>query len=128
MRAPTSGTTATADAGTSVIDRTTTLNGTLSGDRPVRVEGTVRGSIDLAAALEIAGTAVVEASVRATVVRVAGTVVGDVEAAERVELAPTARVKGDITAPALHVVEGALLDGRVIMCRSVGGSTAGAKI
>jgi cytoskeletal protein CcmA (bactofilin family) len=128
MRASPSGTTATADAGTSVIDRTTTLTGTLSGDRPVRVEGTVRGSIDLAAALEIAGTAVVEASVRATVVRIAGTVVGDVEAAERVELAPTARVKGDITAPALHVVEGAQLDGRVIMCRPVGGSANGAQI
>jgi cytoskeletal protein CcmA (bactofilin family) len=128
MRAPTSESTATLDAGTSVIDRTTTLTGTLTGDRPVRVEGTVRGSIDLAAALEIAGTAVVEASVRATVVRVAGTVVGDVEAAERVELAPTARVKGDITAPALHVVEGALLDGRVIMRRPGGGSAAGAKI
>jgi cytoskeletal protein CcmA (bactofilin family) len=99
MKAPTSETSATPDAGTSVIDRTTALTGALSGDRPVRVEGTLRGSIDLAAALEIAGTAVVEASVRATVIRVAGTVVGDLEAVERVELAPTARVKGDITTP-----------------------------
>jgi len=117
-----------AEAGTSVVDRTTTLSGTLSGDRPVRVEGTVRGSIDLAAPLEIAGTAVVEAVVRATVVRVAGTVIGDINAVERVELAPTARVTGDITTPALHVVEGAQLDGRVVMVRSSGGSSAGKQV
>jgi cytoskeletal protein CcmA (bactofilin family) len=125
MSTPTSGTTAAADSGTSVIDRKASLTGTLAGDRPVRVEGTVRGSIELAAALEIAGTALVEASVRATVVRVAGTVVGDVEATERVELGPTARVRGNITAPALHVVEGALLDGRVIMRRPGQVSVAG---
>jgi cytoskeletal protein CcmA (bactofilin family) len=118
MSAPTSEKTAVADAGTSVIDRKASLTGTLSGARPVRVEGTVRGSIELAAALEIAATGLVEASVRATVVRVAGTVVGDVEATERVELEATARVRGNITAPALHVVEGALLDGRVIMHRN----------
>jgi cytoskeletal protein CcmA (bactofilin family) len=128
MKAPTGQTTTSAEAGTSVIDRTTTLTGTLSGDRPVRVEGTVRGSIDLAAPLEIADSAVVEATVRATVVRVVGTVVGDIAAAERVELAPTARVKGDITTPALHVVEGAHLDGRVVMRRPAGGSAAGTKI
>jgi cytoskeletal protein CcmA (bactofilin family) len=127
MKEPTSETSATPAAGTSVIDRTTALTGTLSGDRPVRVEGTLRGSIELAAALEIAGTAVVEASVRATVIRVAGTVVGDLDAAERVELASTARVKGDITTPALHVVEGAQLDGRVIMRRPAGGSSANTK-
>jgi cytoskeletal protein CcmA (bactofilin family) len=127
MKAPTTERSVSAEAGTSVIDRTTTLTGTLSGDRPVRVEGRVRGSIDLAAPLEIAATAVVEAPVRATVVRVVGTVVGDIEAVERVELAPTARVNGDITTPALHVVEGAHLDGRVIMLGSRCGSATTTK-
>jgi cytoskeletal protein CcmA (bactofilin family) len=128
MKAPTAETRASTEASTSVIDRSTTLTGTLSGDRPVRVEGTVRGSIDLAAPLEIAGAAVVEAAVRATVIRVAGTVVGNIEAAERVELGPSARVKGDITTPALHVVEGALLDGRVVMVRPGGAPATITKI
>jgi cytoskeletal protein CcmA (bactofilin family) len=58
---------------------------------------------------------VVEADVRATVVRVAGTVTGNIAASELVELLASAVVNGDVIAPALHVVEGARLEGRVQM-------------
>jgi cytoskeletal protein CcmA (bactofilin family) len=57
----------------------------------------------------------VEADVHATVVRVAGTVTGNVTGGELVELLASAVVKGDVAAPALHVVEGARLEGRVQM-------------
>jgi cytoskeletal protein CcmA (bactofilin family) len=108
-------------ASISVIARTATVAGVLSGDRPLRVEGTVRGSIELAAPLEIAAGARVEAVVRAPIIRVAGTVVGDLEAAQRVELAPGAEIRGDIVAPSVHVAGGARLDGRVVLRVGVAG-------
>lgn len=98
-----------------LIARDTRLTGEISGGRAVRVEGSVKGKIDLSAPIEITEGAVVEAEVKATAVRVAGKVTGSINATELLELLATAVVKGDVTAPALHVVAGARLDGKVQM-------------
>ena len=102
-------------AAVTVIARDTRLIGEVSGSRAVRVEGGLQGKIELRATLEIAEGATVEAEVHASAVRVAGAVTGNVTATQRVELLATARVKGDVNTPALHVVEGAKLEGRVHM-------------
>jgi cytoskeletal protein CcmA (bactofilin family) len=98
-----------------VIARDARLHGEISGSAPVRVEGQLAGKIDVGAAVDIAPEATVEAEVRGTTVRVAGTVTGDVIATTLVELQASGHIVGDITAPALHVVEGAVLEGRVQM-------------
>jgi cytoskeletal protein CcmA (bactofilin family) len=102
-------------AALSTVARETRLVGELSGTQGVRVEGSVQGTVALKAPLEVAEKATVEAEVNATTVRVAGTVIGNITASELVELLASAVVKGDITTPALHVVEGAKLEGRVLM-------------
>ena len=98
-----------------VIARETRVEGHISGNRAVRIEGFLKGTVRLQAPLEILEGAQVEADVHATVVRVAGTVTGNVTGGELVELLASAVVKGDVAAPALHVVEGARLEGRVQM-------------
>jgi cytoskeletal protein CcmA (bactofilin family) len=98
-----------------VIARGTRFEGQVSGNRPVRIEGSLKGGVRLEAPLEIIEGAEVEADVRATVVRVGGSVTGNVTGSELVELLASAVVKGDLAAPALHVVEGARLEGRVLM-------------
>ena len=103
-------------AGTAtVIALGTRFEGQVSGNRPVRIEGSLKGGVRLDAPLEIVEGAEVEADVRATVVRVGGSVTGNVTGRELVELLASAVVKGDVAAPALHVVEGARLEGRVLM-------------
>ena len=102
-------------AAVTVIARQTRFEGLLSGSGAVTLEGGLKGTVQLTAPLEIAEGATVEAEVNATVVKVSGSVVGNVNATTRVELLATASVKGDITTPALHVVEGAKLEGRVVM-------------
>jgi cytoskeletal protein CcmA (bactofilin family) len=99
----------------SVVARDTQLIGEIKGKGAVRVEGSVTGTVAIEAPLEVAERAHVEAEVHASAVRVAGTIVGNVAATELVELLASAVVKGDITTPALHVVEGARLEGRVQM-------------
>jgi cytoskeletal protein CcmA (bactofilin family) len=107
-----------------VIARETRFAGELSGSAGVRVEGHVKGTVVLKAPLDIAAGATVEAEVQATSVRVAGTVIGNVAVTELAELLAGAVVKGDITAPALHVVEGARLEGRVHMQTERGATAA----
>ena len=98
-----------------VIARGTRFEGQVSGNRPVRIEGSLTGGMRLEAPLEIVEGAQVEADVHATVVRVGGSVTGNITGSELVELLASAVVKGDVAAPALHVVEGARLEGRVLM-------------
>ncbi len=102
-------------ANASLIARQTRVEGAITGGGAVRVEGGLKGTVRLDAPLEIVQGAAVEAEVRATVVRIAGTLTGNVTATQLVELLASAVVKGDISAPALHVVQGARLDGRVVM-------------
>jgi len=98
-----------------LIAKDSRFEGEISGGAGVRVEGRVKGTVVLKAPLDVAAGATVEADVQATSVRVAGTVVGNITVSEMAELLAGAVVKGDITAPALHVVEGARLEGRVHM-------------
>jgi cytoskeletal protein CcmA (bactofilin family) len=99
----------------SIIARESRVVGELRGSQGVRVEGGVSGIVAIEAPLEVAEKATVEAEVHASIVRVAGTVVGNITASKLVELLSGAVVKGDITTPALHVVEGAKLEGKVQM-------------
>ncbi len=101
--------------GITVVAKATAFSGELSGASPVRIEGAVRGTISLTAALEVAEGATVEAEVSATRVVVTGTVIGSISASEMVALESSGHVRGDVTCPALQVVEGAILDGRVTM-------------
>ncbi|MFI5142904.1 MAG: polymer-forming cytoskeletal protein [Thermoanaerobaculales bacterium] len=104
------------DAATAtLIARETRFEGLLAGSSPVRLEGSLKGTVQLAAPLDVAEGATLEGEVHATVVRVGGTLTGNVNASARVELLASASVRGDITTPALHVVEGAKLEGRVVM-------------
>jgi cytoskeletal protein CcmA (bactofilin family) len=98
-----------------VIAPETRFVGEIAGRRAVRVEGQLKGTVKIEAPFEVVEGASVEAEVHATVVRVAGNVVGNITASGLVDLAASAVVKGDILAPALRVVEGAKLEGKVQM-------------
>jgi len=102
-------------AAVTVIARDTKLEGLLAGSGAVRLEGSVKGTVQLTAPLEVAEGATLEGEVHATVVQVSGSITGNINATARVELLASASVRGDVTTPALHVVEGAKLEGRVVM-------------
>ncbi len=102
-------------AALTVLARDTALTGEIEGSRPVRLEGVLKGSLQIKAAVDVAEGAVVHGDIHATVIRVAGQVSGDLHASELVELLATSAVKGNVHTPALHVIEGATLDGQVQM-------------
>jgi len=92
-----------------------TIDGKITGNEPVLIEGTVRGGINLAGDLRIGTKARIEAKVHAKNVTVEGKVNGDITADERVELVASATVDGNIKAPKIIVAEGARFRGSVDM-------------
>src|SRR5688572_11478079 len=91
------------------------IDGTITGNEKVLVEGTVRGKIDMTGDLLVGTKARVEATVHAKNVTVEGKLTGDISADDRVELVASATVDGNIKAPKIVVAEGAKFRGNVDM-------------
>ncbi len=113
--APVEGPRAEASAGATRIAAGSCLHGELTGATEVVVEGEVRGSIRVDAAVAVAAGGLVEGPIEGRVVRIAGRVTGDVRGAERVEVADAAALEGNIAAPRVVVAEGAFFRGMVQM-------------
>ena len=92
-----------------------TIDGTITGNEKVLIEGTVRGKIDMNGDLLVGTKARVEATVHAKNVTVEGKLTGDIFADDRVELVSSATVDGNIKAPKIVVAEGAKFRGNVDM-------------
>lgn len=101
--------------GGSLIGKQLILDGKITGEENVIIEGTVKGVIDLKADLRIGKSARVESKVHARNVIVEGVMVGDLSADNRVELVNGASVDGNIKAPKVVVAEGAKFRGNVDM-------------
>jgi len=94
------------------------INGELSSDESLRIDGHIKGQIVLREAeLTIGQSARVEADVRSMRVLVLGTVTGNISASERIELGATANVTGSLSANKVVIVDGARFNGRIDMDR-----------
>jgi cytoskeletal protein CcmA (bactofilin family) len=91
------------------------LQGTLTGQGGVRLEGSFEGKILLEGLLVVGETAkIISEEIRAQSVSVAGTVQANI-VATRVHITRTGRVWGDVTTGSLSTEEGGFLKGRVQM-------------
>jgi cytoskeletal protein CcmA (bactofilin family) len=91
------------------------IDGEISGDESLVIQGTVKGRIALLEKVSVDGAAVVEADVEARAVEVSGRLTGNIHASERVELRGECRVVGDIRAPRILIADGANFKGSVDM-------------
>ena len=104
-----------AEVKTAVIGPNIRIQGELSGDEDLVVEGRVEGKISVTKGLRIGPQAQVNAEVKAHHVVIAGRVVGNVVAAEKVEILPSGILEGNIRAPKIAIAEGAQFKGSVDM-------------
>ncbi len=98
-----------------VLGAGTRVEGSLTGDGSVRIDGFLKGSIDIAGDVVIAEKAKVQARICARAVKAAGTIEGDICSAGLVELEATAVVHGDVRCTHLVVDRGAVLNGSTKM-------------
>ncbi len=103
------------EARNAVIGPNVRIQGELSGDEDITIEGKVEGKITVTKAVKIGAGAQVNAEISAQSVVVAGRVVGNVTAVERVEILPTGVLEGNIRAPKIAIAEGATFKGSVDM-------------
>ena len=90
-----------------VIGSTIVIDGEISGDEDLVIQGTVKGKISLKESLIVANSGVVEADIETQNVEIAGQVTGNIAATDRVELKSDCRVVGDIKAPRILIADGA---------------------
>jgi cytoskeletal protein CcmA (bactofilin family) len=100
---------------TAVIGPNVRIQGELSGDEDIVIEGRVEGKISVSKFLRVGQAAQVNAEVKAHSVVIAGKVVGNVVAVERVEILPSGSLEGNIRAPKIVIAEGAQFKGSVDM-------------
>jgi cytoskeletal protein CcmA (bactofilin family) len=100
-----------------VIGSSIMIDGEISGDEDLVIQGTVKGRISLKESLIVEGSGVVEADIETQNVEIAGQVTGNIVASDKVELKSDCRVVGDIKAPRVLIADGASFKGNVDMDR-----------
>ncbi len=98
-----------------VIGSSIVIDGEISGDEPLTIQGTVKGKIAMAQNVIIDTGATVEADVEGQTVTVSGKLTGNVNAHEKLELRPESKMVGNAKAPRIVVADGASFKGNVDM-------------
>jgi cytoskeletal protein CcmA (bactofilin family) len=100
--------------GSTVIGRSVTIRGEVTGQEELYLDGTLEGTVSLPEnRLTIGPNARITADLAAGDVVIYGFVEGNIRAAGRIELRDSAVVKGDIVAERLSIEENASIKGRV---------------
>jgi cytoskeletal protein CcmA (bactofilin family) len=94
-----------------VIGAKTVINGEITGDEDVMIEGRVEGQIRISRDVRVGASGVVKATIEAASVVVSGEVVGDCSATSRVEIQASGKLTGNIRAPKIVISEGAMFKG-----------------
>ena len=100
-----------------LVGPNTTVEGTITSECSLRVEGTIKGRIEAKGDVAVGSPGSVTADIHAETVIVSGQVTGNIHARSKLEITKTGRVTGDIEAAAISVAEGGLVDGT---CRMSG--------
>jgi cytoskeletal protein CcmA (bactofilin family) len=102
-------------AETCVIGQGIVINGRLTGDEDLIVEGRIEGTITLNNHLMVEKTGSLIADVHVVELTVRGEVRGNIHASELVSILTDATVIGDITSPRVIIEDGARFKGNIEM-------------
>ena len=98
-----------------VIGSSIIIDGEITGDEALIVQGTVKGRIALEESLFVENSATLEADVEAEAVEISGVVTGNVTASTRVEIKADGKMVGDVKSPRILIADGALFKGSIDM-------------
>ena len=98
-----------------VIGGTIVIDGEVTGDEALVIQGTVKGRIILKEQLIVEESGLVEADVETKTVDISGKVTGNILATEKVEISTGGRMTGDVRSPRILIADGAVFKGNVDM-------------
>ncbi len=97
----------------SVVGAATTVNGRVSGEGGLRVEGRLNGDVSISGPLEIVSGAAVEGDVSAQSLEIAGRLAGDATASGAILVRAGADVRGDLKGKSVAIEPGSRVDVRL---------------
>ena len=103
------------------IDPGCEIEGILTLDRSITIEGEFRGAIRCAETVTVGSNAAVQADIEARTIELFGAVMGDVKATREIILHPGSKLHGDIDSPSLVIERGAFFRGETRMFRPEAG-------
>ena len=98
-----------------VIGAGITIEGEVTSDEDVLVQGTLRGKLNAKDSITVENGGVVEADITGGPVSVGGSVTGNIHSSDRVDLQNGARVIGNVKATRITIADGAQFKGNVDM-------------
>ena len=98
-----------------VIGAGITIEGEVTSDEDVVVQGTLGGRLTAKDGVTIEAGGTVEADITSGPVAVAGSVIGNISSTDRVDLQNGARVVGNVKATRITIADGAQFKGNVDM-------------
>jgi cytoskeletal protein CcmA (bactofilin family) len=106
------------------LGRGSRVEGTLTFQGSVRIDGQVEGQIDAKDTVIVGDSATVLAQIAAATIIIKGNVTGDLTAGKRVELRSPGRLLGNIVTPSLVIQDGVVFEGH---CSMAGADTRAAE-
>jgi cytoskeletal protein CcmA (bactofilin family) len=108
----------TTGASVSLVSENIKIEGELSGEENILINGRVIGSIKLNGDIVIGSTGVVEADIDGNTIIIQGEVKGNVIARSHLEIQSTGKMIGDISARSIDIKEGSTFEGRSHMIKT----------
>lgn len=105
------------------IGQNTVLNGNISTEKTIRIDGKMTGNIEKSAGVIIGDAASLKGDINSNYVLVSGTVEGNITATEYVELFNKSKIIGNIQTKMISISEGAVFEGRSLMLNNGENST-----
>lgn len=98
-----------------IIGKDTTFSGNLEVSGTLRVDGVLKGEVNVTDTIAIGPTGEVDANVKTKNAVISGSVKGNIHATEKVELQAKANITGDLVTKSLVIEQGAVFHGNCNM-------------
>ncbi len=98
-----------------VIGAGITIEGEITSEEDVVVQGTVRGKLAAEGGVTVEPGGVVEADIAGGATVISGSVTGNISSTDRVDLQPGSKVVGNVKAARITIADGAQFKGNVDM-------------
>jgi len=113
--------------GTATIGQSITINGDVTGEEDLVIQGRIEGTVSLGThAVTVGPEGRVKADITGRIVTVEGRVEGNILGQEHIALRSSAEVEGDLIAPRVSLEDGAAFRGRIDMSQKAATSRTAA--
>jgi cytoskeletal protein CcmA (bactofilin family) len=110
-----------------IIGKDTTFSGNLEVSGTLRVDGVLKGEVNVSDTIAIGPTGQIDANVKTKNAVVSGSVKGNIHATEKVELQAKANITGDLVTKSLVIEQGAVFHGNCNMKQTTQAGVPGSK-